>query len=425
MIKIFKSIINTTTIRQSSVTLTSTIINGVLGVMFFIFLARVLTPSGFAYVAITISVITVVADLADLGVNNSVVRFVPEYLKKDRLLGYKFLKFGLELKVLVWVTLATIGWVIMPIISRNLLNQQELLPYLYISLIGIGGAMLFSYAASCFQALEKFGLWSGLFVITNMARLLLVLFIAFLGILTAGNSLLVYSVIPLLGFAGALFFLPIKKILSVKGGVTVTRQFFSYSKWVMVISGCFVLMSRLDIFLAARFTDIEQTGVYSAASQLALVLPQLISSLGVITAPKFASFGKIKPMIEYYKKLQLLVIGLAISILLLLPLGALILPWILGANYRGVFSIYVVLILASVMALIAVPAQDGIRYYFRRPDNLAGIFITQLIVMIVLSSVLGYRFQAIGVAVGVLGASIINLIFTMLSFWWFVRRKVI
>lgn len=421
---LIKSILKTATIRQSSMTLTTTVINGALGVIFFILLARLLGPSSFAFVAIAISVITITADLADLGANNSIVRFVPEYLRRDKEKAYRFLKFGLELKVMVWVVVVLTSSLLLPFVSNNLLKQPELLPYLYISLLGAGGVMLFSYAASCFQALERFTSWGVLFVSTNLLRLLIVGLIALLGVLNAENSLIVYSAIPILGFLGALCFLPTKEFLSVREGFKVAKEFFSYSKWVFVISGCFVVMSRLDIFLTARFSSIEQTGIYGAANQLALVMPQLISALGVVTAPKFASFGETRVMMTYFKKLQCLVLGLGVLVLLLLPLGAFLIPLILGNIYQTAFPIFAILVVASVVALISVPMQDCIRYFHRRPDYLAVVFITQLVFLFFLASFLGNQYQSIGVVLGVLGASLVNFMLTLIVFLMLTQRKV-
>ncbi len=56
----------------------------------------------------------------------------------------------------------------------------------------------------------------------------------------------------------------------------------------------------------------EEIGIYGAAMQLANFIPQFISALGNVAAPKFASFTTQKDMLRYLKKLQILTIILAL-----------------------------------------------------------------------------------------------------------------
>ena len=391
--------------------------------VFFILLARLLGPTSFAFLAISIAVITITSDLADLGVNNSLVRFIPLHIKHDRALAYKFLKLGLEVKLIIWVLFILLGGLLLPLISTQILKRSELLPFLYITLFGTGGVMLFSYAVSAIQSLEKFWHWSSLFIVTNLVRLLVIVLLALVGVLSSANSLLVYSLVPFLGFGLALFFLPTKEFLSAKRSLSVAKEFFSYGKWITVITGCFVLLSRIDIFLNVRYSSIQQTGIYSSASQLAMIMPQLIGALGVVIAPKFASFRDSRAMMGYFKKVQVLVISIAALILLVLPIGAILLPLFLGPMYRDAFPIFAILVIASLISLISIPMQDSIRYFYQKPKLLAGTFIIQLVAVLLLGMYLGNLYQSLGIAFAVLISSFFNFIVTLLIFLSLTGRR--
>ena len=96
-----KSIFATATFRQSGITFTGTLINGVLGAVFYILVARFLGPASYGLLAVTITVLTLVADIGDLGTDTGLVRFVGKFINTDKLKAYRFLKLGLKVKLLV------------------------------------------------------------------------------------------------------------------------------------------------------------------------------------------------------------------------------------------------------------------------------------------------------------------------------------
>jgi len=61
-----KSIFATATFKQSGITFSGTIVNGVLGAAFYILVARFLGPSSYGLLAVTIASLTLVSDIGDM-----------------------------------------------------------------------------------------------------------------------------------------------------------------------------------------------------------------------------------------------------------------------------------------------------------------------------------------------------------------------
>src|SRR3990167_11366718 len=90
------------TIAHSAITFSGTFINGALGIIFFILLARFLGPEDFGLISIAILSLTLIADIADVGINTGIINFVSKYISEDKNRAYKYLKLGFQYKLLSW-----------------------------------------------------------------------------------------------------------------------------------------------------------------------------------------------------------------------------------------------------------------------------------------------------------------------------------
>ncbi|MBI2600214.1 oligosaccharide flippase family protein, partial [Candidatus Daviesbacteria bacterium] len=61
-----KEIFSTATWKQSQITVIGTIINGVLGALFYILLARILGPAEFGILTVSLTTLVLIADMADI-----------------------------------------------------------------------------------------------------------------------------------------------------------------------------------------------------------------------------------------------------------------------------------------------------------------------------------------------------------------------
>ncbi len=125
-IKKISEILQTKTLSQSSLTLSATTINGILGLLFFLTVTKNLEPNQLGAFAFTIAALTLIADIGDLGTDTGLIRFVGKYIN-DRQTTLKFLKLSLEVKLVVWVIVLIFGWIVAPSIVENIFNKPQLL----------------------------------------------------------------------------------------------------------------------------------------------------------------------------------------------------------------------------------------------------------------------------------------------------------
>ncbi len=404
-----KQIITTTTFRQSSITFAGTIINGFLGILFYIVVARILGPVELGLFTLATVTLTLISDMVDIGTNTGLVRFVSLNLDHDKDQAIRFLKLSLEIKLVVWLFSFLVVFFLSPFIANQFFHQPGLINPLRLVAIGIGGALLFSYATSALQAYQKYFLWSAVNIISNFLRLISILLLGYYLVVNSSSSLIVYIIFPFFGFFISLLILPTRQIFSVKGELKLTRKLFSYNIPVAIFTIISAFSARLDTYMTASILNIKEVGIYGVATQLNQVMPQLVSAIGLVSAPKFASFQNNQQMLTYLKKLQGLVTFLCLLGILAIPIASYFIPIIYGAEYQTAIMPFIFIFLAMLVFLFSVPVHNSVIFYFGRPD----VFIWTSIGYLLIIGGLGYLLIS---SLGIMGAAITVLVGNSFNF---------
>ncbi len=414
----FKEIFEKKTISHSLITLSGTLINGVLGILFFVVLARSLGPDNFGLVSFAIVTLTLFGDIADFGINTGIINFVSKYISVDKSRAYRYMKLGLKYKILSWILVLILGFLFSDLIAVSLLNKPELSGLLRLSLVGVGGALLFSFVTNCLQAFQKFLYWSILNIFLNSLRLISIIVLIFFGFLNYQVALITYIVLPFFGFFIGLMLLP-KDFLKVKGEEEEVKDFFNYNKWIALSVVVSAFSSRIDTFLVAKYLRIYDVGLYSVATQLTSTIPQIIYSIAVVVAPKLSSHTIAREAFQYLKKVQLFTLGIAFLGLLTIPLSFVFIPLVYSNEYLGSIKPFIVLLISQLIFLSSIPAHQAIFYYFSKPKIFVGISFIQMLIILEISLRLIPVYGIVGGAYAVLGGSIFNFIFTNI---WYLRE---
>lgn len=404
-----RSIAKTATLRQTAVTFSATFVNGILGMLFYIFSARFLGPAQFGILSLSITVITLISDVGDLGTDTGLVNFISKHVSSQKAKAYKFMKLGLKVKVYVGTAMVLVGLLFSRIIALGIFNKPEFVAPLRIALFGVLFALVFSFVTHVLQAYQRFKAWGFMLILTNGIRLLLILVLYYLYTSSTTSFLTIYILMPLLGFLIAMSFIIPRDFLKIENENDVAGEFFHYNKWVAAFTMLAAVGARLDTFLTARLLTAAQLGIYSAANQLVQVVPQFVSALGTVVAPKMGQRKNIDSLVNYYKKTQALVLGIAFLGVVLLPLGIYLIPILLGAEYAASVGVFVILFFAMLFFLISVPIHNAIIYYFSYPK----LFFWQSLVYLLIVAIGGWHL--IG-NYGVIGAAYVVLIGQMFNF---------
>ena len=400
---ILTQIIKTRTLKDAAISFTGTFVNGLLGLAFYILMARNLGPLNFGIFSVAVATLTLITDISDVGTDTGLVRFVGKYLNSNKLKALRFLKLGLKVKLVAWLVVLVLGWFLAPFVSANILAKSELVVPLRLALVGVGGALLFSFATHAVQAVQRFWVWSGLNVAGNLVRLLVIIFLISLMRLHLTSGLVVYIAVPFLGFLAGLFFMP--SFFKVKNEFGVAKEFFKYNKWVALFVLIAAVSSRLDTYISTRLISLAEVGIYSVAIQLAGIVPQIVFALASVVAPKLAGYDSDIKVKNYLKKLQVFTLGLAlVGLIIGIPLSRVVIPLFYGNQYLGSVAPFAILLLAQAIFLISVPVHTAVFYYFGYPKLFFFIALGHLAIIgglgVPLIGLYGYMGAAITVLVG-------------------------
>lgn len=413
-----KQIISSNTFRQTVVTSGGTIVSGILGMFFYILIARYLGPSNFGIFSVATASMALIASIANIGIDTGIVRFVGEHYPTDKVLAFRFLKMGMVLKIITSFLVLLIGWVMVPYLVKIIFNKPEFIFPLRLSLIGAVTALLFSFVSSGLQAVQKFLVWSWVGIFTNLLRLVVTIVVFSLGILTINNSLAIYIIFPFFGFIIGLLFLP--KFWKVTKERQVLGEFLHYNKWIALFTLIVAVSSRLDTFISAKLLSLEDLGIYSVAVTLSSVIPSIILALATVVAPKLASYSSDKETFIYLKKLQYFVFGLAIlGIFIGIPLTYLFVPYLYGASYLASVYPLAILIVAQALFLISIPAHTSVLYYFSYPLLFVYMGLVNLLIITIGGWYMIANFGYMGAAYTVLIGNLFNFVIPLV---WSLKR---
>lgn len=417
----FKSIFSTATFKQSQITIVGTLINGALGALFYIVLARFLGPSEFGILTISLTTLVLIADIADIGTNTGLIRFVSLHFAANKEKTLRFLKLSLEIKLIAWVLAFLLVQLLTPLLAVGIFHKEALLLPLRLVAFGIGGALLFTFATSALQAFQKYFLWSLLNILTNALRLILILMLGIFSLLNIENSIFVYILLPFFGFFVASLLLPTRQILQVKEEFSLSGELFKYNIPVAIFTMIAAFSARLDIYLNAALLSVKEVGIYGAANQLVQIMPQLVSALGLVSAPKFASFQNDSEMFNYFKKFQFFILGLCLLGILTIPVSTFLLPILFGVSYQEAILPFIFLFLGQLIFLFSIPVHQSIIFYFGRPDVFIWVSLGNLLIIGTLGYLLILSFGITGAAITVLIGMVFNFLVPLS--WLFIKLK--
>jgi O-antigen/teichoic acid export membrane protein len=161
-------------------------------------------------------------------------------------------------------------------------------------------------------------------------------------------------------------------------------------------------------------------GIYSAANQVVMIVPQIVTAVGTVIAPKMAGMGSIGEFVKYLKKSQLMVLGISILGIFSIPVVTYLIPILFGAEYIASIPLFIVLLFAMLVFLISVPIHMSVFYYFSYPKLFFGLAILHFAIIAGVGWNLISIYGAMGAAVTVLVGQVVN--FSVPAVW--VLRKI-
>ena len=405
--------------------------------IFTVILARLLLPEMFGLYSLALSTIIIFAAVSELGINQTVIRFISKELgkKRKKLKAYLFY-FG-KIKIILVFFSAVLLLILANYISNNFYQKPIFLALLagalyiiFIQIMGFLQSML--RASNYFKAVFKRE------IIFQISRIILVpLAVIFAIKYSLSNEINLMLIILFLAFSlfltSLFLFFDVKKIYSKKiksekikllskKQKTITNKFLLATA-TLVLSGVF--FGNIDRVMLGRFVQPEFIGYYTASFSLIGALTTLIGFAAIVVLPIFSRL-KGKRLEQGFKK--------SIRITLLFSIGAFLATLILA--YFVILIVYGreyilatnILRLLSLL-LFAIPIIAIYQSYYLsqgKPQTVAKILVTATILNIFLNYILITSLLPYGHLAAVYGAGTATIIsqgFFLGGLVWRRRKK--
>jgi len=331
-----------------------------LGFVATVILVRDLGPDRFGMFAAALAVLTLTAQISDMGLNTTFVRFASSYFAADVPTALVLVRLAFRFKCAVAAVVGFAGVLLAHPLARYVLGRPELTPLIRVAFIGVVASILYRYLLTTLQARRRFRTYAAVLAVGPTFQLVAVVALLLTSRLDTSSAFLTYAAAPFFGFLVATLFSP--KPFGSGGADDQTRRqlagkLFHFGKWVAISTTVTPLALRLNILMLPALSTAAQAGSYAAAERLAMLLPLITYSLTTALLPEVASFRSYGQLRSYAKKvLRIAPLPILLLIVLCAVAGPLI-TFLFGAKYASSIGIFRILVISYSFDIVVNPAS--------------------------------------------------------------------
>lgn len=359
--------------KQSAIMSIGTITNSLLGLIFYIVVARILGPADFGNFSFLLGFGLLAAEVGDLGLGSALVRFGS----------------GSDFRGVFTITLGQRIIAAMVFFFIAFIAGGDF----YLAALAAVSLQFVSLITQTFLAKQKYGLFITTNIFGNLFRLGLIwLFLSQLGVV---NTLLAFSTANFIAFSVgfSLLLMTLKSSpFNIEEGKKMFMPVWNFSRWVALSFGVASIGGKMDVPIIFAIAGSSATGIYSSAQKLVSVFSQIASSIEGVFAPKFSADIQGKSFFKEYVIISFLV---AAGLFVLPLFSGFFISLIFGAKYLTAIPVFNLMSLALIPFFLTGPFSATVLYRFGKSNYHLFVSLGQLVV-----SLLGYI-----LLVPILGAS--------------------
>src|SRR3989344_3515314 len=358
MLADFKKLLFSGTGKDTYIVFLGTVINVLIGGVFFIIAPRVLGPAGYGLFSTIYATSVLTVRLSSLGIDAGVLRFTNLTSKESN----AFLSIAIKWYLFLGVIAAVVGYILSPMIA-TLLGQAPITGLLRIAFASTVLFHLTNLFTAGLQARREFLKSSLILIANNSTRLIIILVGAYLFIINLYSLTLIFFLSTLVStFLGKLL-LPFQTVAIDKG---LERKFFKFNMWIW-LSMC-ISAIPLDNYFLLKIAGPLQTGLYAAPFKLLSFAYQLGGNFTTVLASRYSSFDNDEKAKAFSVKAITFPSFFSLAFLLLILFPNLLISLIFGKAYVEAVQILRILSLGSIFFFLSTIPSSIILYYFSKSN---------------------------------------------------------
>jgi O-antigen/teichoic acid export membrane protein len=363
-----------------------------------VLISRNLGPEAFGVYSMAILFIGMASELADMGINLGIVRFASPFIaSKNENDANQIFYVSLIWKIVSAIFFFLLLFLTARPMAEIIFQKPQLYQPFQLASFGIFGALLPGFIGSVLQSYNFFGKKVSIDLFIGLAKLMAVLIFIGLSLLTAKSGVLIFGIVPMLGFALGLVIAPKGYLKGYKWDQKVASRIFSFSKWITVATVCTIFLSRMELLILGRISDTYSTGLFAAAIQITLIVRVLLGAMTTVLFPRVSAMQSTDQMRKYVKISILASLSLIVCFIPLILWAKPLINLIFGAAYLPAAPYFSVILIGNLFSIFINPLSL-LMYSLNKPFFLALVNIIQLPVSLFSNLLLINRYGAMGAA---------------------------
>lgn len=356
MLNNIKELFLTKTGKDTTVVFTGTLINVVLGGLFFILAPRILGPEQYGLFSVVLATALMAVNFANFGIDTGILRFIKPNQEEE---NNKTLKLAFKAYVAIGLLIFVLGLILSPFIAQ-ILNVPQIANLLRIAYGATIFTLLGNFFVAVLQTQKQFVKASVVNISSNAARLIvLVLAAYFVSIDLNFLTVLVFAVTILYVIIGKIF-VPLT-FLKAKEENLHFKNFFGYNSWIA--ASLAISAIPVDNYLLLKIAGPISTGLYAAPMKFLTATYQFAGSFSRVLAPRFSSFDTKQKAKEFCIKAAPFV-GFVFTALVGLSIFAQPIIGLFGESYKQSTAVFQILTVGMAFFFADTIPMAAILYYF-------------------------------------------------------------
>lgn len=413
------------TAKDSILTLSGNLIAQILSLFVVVIVSRFLSVADYGIYSILNNISSFVQDMADMGMNGAITRFVAEFRAKNELdKERQVICYSLHRKLLNLVIVFIVLVLFARPIASYWLQDSTKYSYIYLIIITCAFSLLVSALRAVLQGRLEFKRYFASVVVWNLVWAGTISMMAVTNNLTVVSSITagVISGIVNLFLCIRLVKLDLKDVFLTRNiDAAVKKEFNGFGNWMLIWALFAILQSKLDVFMLASFTTTEQVSYYDIASKVIKPILMVVSAYAQVLNPQFASIEKkkIAAKIKSVAKFIALVSALIVAAIILVDP---VIRLFFGDKYNNSILPAQMLLFAIIFYVWTVPFNSAL-YALNKPYVFTFAAFIGLIVTAVGDFLLLGRYGVIGAAVTYIAAQIVGLVVALCAYFVIVKKE--
>jgi len=317
-----------------------------------ILISRLLGPASFGEFSVGFALVLLLSRVNDLGLTNAVQQYIPRAKNNEE--KARIFSYTIKIKLITSLVLFVIGLLITPFLAEWLNFSRPSI--LYGAFAANIATVLYEHLAAMLQSLHNIKGTVTINALQAGTKLIGALVFFLISYTNPVPVYYWYMAGPIVPVILASLFLPkwftLKLKDDYKAESKLLKAMASHAAIGFIAAG---IIENVDILFVQGYLNTYETGLYSGASRIAMMLSLAAYSLASVLNPRVARYTEAEHLQRYLKKAMLLIVFSLLGFVLSIPLIEPLILFTIGPEYLAAGNILMILLAASFLTFASVP----------------------------------------------------------------------